>query len=326
MLHTHVEHIRQGGDRTALAGANWIVVRPTSSTVSLRPGQPGPDVGAPDSAWPAAVRRALVGLIALAVLALGACGSGGGSVPEAVAATFDQQGQRIAYLGDTGAESVVERDLDAAIESADALGVDLRIVVSGESFDLVDAKAVTSDYGGTAITYKAGHDTFKTHSVEVTGDQLKRARDAATRQAELGASARSFVSVLEQEGLERRGGGPIRLLLWILFALAATFLVWQALKYRKITRRNKRRRAQFEKRKASLQEWVGLLTEDVNDLIGSQNRLGLNERRTLDSVRSQVGDAQQAVSSAKKIGDLDANEIRVARAAMKLRTLRSSLN
>ena len=265
--------------------------------------------------------RALAIIVAIVVAGAG-CGGSGGDVPADVAAQLDVPDETLAVLGDSSAERIPRIELREATVLADALDAELRIVVAGDGQDLVDAEAVADAYGGTVLSYKAGDVAFQAASTELETEQLNRATAAAGDERDMGASALAFVDVLEDEGPEFKSTSLTTVLLWVLFIVAALFVLWQALAYWRARKRAARRRRQFEERQRILADWADRLVPEIEQVAEQQGRLDATGRRTLDDTIAQVGAAREGIAGATSLGDLDANEIRIARSAMKLRSLR----
>lgn len=266
-------------------------------------------------------------LIAAVVVALGACGGSYANLP-ADATRLLEAGERVVVLGPTTGQTIDEDELRATAARAAEAGTELRVVVSGDGRELIDPSPIVDRFGGTAITYityAAEGDDLSVASRDLTNAQLIRATDAAATRSAIDESTEAFVDLLVTEGVQTRSFSLARLLLWIALGAAAVFLVAQFLGFRKARAKTRRRRAEFDRRKASLAEWIGLLRVEADELVSAQQRFAPAARRNLDEARTQVGALGSAVEGATTLSDLDANEIRVARAAMKLRTLRSEL-
>jgi hypothetical protein len=264
--------------------------------------------------------RALIALlVGLAALASG-CGSSA-DIPDVVRAQLDVPANSLATLSDATSEEIPRFELLQAVARADALGVDLRIVIAGDDDDLVDAKAVADTYGGTVLSYKSGDVAFQAASENMKGDQLNRAVIAASTERDMGASALAFVRVLENEGLETEGTQWVRTVLLIAVVLGGLFFLYQLRVYLRARRRAERRRRQMVERRDVLLDWAQRLGADADALAADEGRMDPMTAAVLKGARETIRRVQSGVESADTLGELDAGEIRLARAAIKLRNV-----
>ena len=267
-------------------------------------------------------RLALVLLGVLSVL-VSACGSDA-TLPDAVTRQLDIPNNSIATVSDSISEEVPRIDLLQATSRARALGTELRFVIAGDTDELVDAQAVADRYGGTVLSYKSGDPRF-TASGEMDGDQLDRAIAAASAEQDMGASALAFVRQLEQDGGIQAGGSGVSWWIWLLLGVAIAFVLWQLRAYLSARKRANRRRENFLQRQDILRDWAQRLGPEVDAVQPHYARLDPDGRRMLDESRSLIESVVPAVADATSLGELDASEIRIARTAIKLRTLRQQL-
>lgn len=266
-------------------------------------------------------------------LVLAACGSTA-TLPEAVTGQLDIPNNPIATLSDSTSEDIPRLDLLQATARARAIGTELRFVIAGDTDELVDAEAVVEEYGGTVLSYKSGDTVFFAASKSMDNDQLNRAIEAAGSESDMGASALAFVRLLEDEGIQAQSSGVLssRLLpsgvspwIWVLLAVAAIFVLYQLWNYLRARKRAARRKAKFHERKEILSDWATRLVPEINAVTPHAGRLDSSGQRMLTESRDQVSKVVPALAEATSLGELDASEIRIARTAIKLRTLRQTL-
>ncbi len=271
-------------------------------------------------------RRARFVLILLAglTLLLPACGSDV-VLPDAVTRQLDIPNNSVATVSDSITEEIPLSDLLRATSLARDLGTDLRFVIAGDTDELVDAQAVADRYGGTVLSYKSGDPRF-TASGEMSNDQLNRAIAAASGEPDMGASALAFVAQLEADGGIQPGASSVPWWIWVLLAVAIVFVLWQLRAYLSARKRAARRREHFAHRKDILRDWAQRLGPEVDAVQPHYARLDPERRRVLDESRQLIESVIPAVADASSLGELDASEIRIARTAIKLRSLRVHLD
>lgn len=270
-------------------------------------------------------RRPRIAFVLFAVLALfvSACGSDV-ALPDAVTRQLDIPNNSIATVSDSISEDVPRIDLLQATSRARALGTELRFVIAGDTDELVDAQAVADRYGGTVLSYKSGDARF-TASGDMDNDQLDRAIAAASGEPDMGSSALAFVRQLEDEGGIKERSSGVPWWIWLLLAVAILFVLWQLRSYLEARKRATRRRDNFAHRREILRDWAQRLGPEVDMVQPHYARLDPDGRRMLDESRSLIESVVPAVADASSLGELDASEIRIARTAIKLRTLRQQL-
>lgn len=256
-------------------------------------------------------------------LVLAACGSTA-TLPEAVTGQLDIPNNPIATLSDSTSEDIPRLDLLQATARARAIGTELRFVIAGDTDELVDAEAVVEEYGGTVLSYKSGDTVFFAASKSMDNDQLNRAIEAAGSESDMGASALAFVRLLEDEGIQAQSSG-VSPWIWVLLAVAAIFVLYQLWNYLRARKRAARRKAKFHERKEILSDWATRLVPEINAVTPHAGRLDSSGQRMLTESRDQVSKVVPALAEATSLGELDASEIRIARTAIKLRTLRQTL-
>lgn len=271
-------------------------------------------------------RRARLVYLLLSVVALlvPACGSDV-TVPDAVTRQLDIPNNSIATVSDSITEDIPRLDLLQATSRARELGTDLRFVIAGDTDELVDAQAVADLYGGTVLSYKSGDPRF-TASGEMATEQLDRAIAAASGEPDIGASALAFVRQLEEDGGIQAGSASVPWWIWAVLAVAIVFVLWQLRAYLSARKRATRRRENFAHRQNILRDWAQRLGPEVDIVQPHYARLDTDGRRMLDESRSLIESVIPAVADASSLGELDASEIRIARTAIKLRTLRRRLD
>lgn len=265
-------------------------------------------------------------ILALAVF-LPACGGSGDPVPDDVVRALDIPNNTMAIVGESMSEEVPQSEMLAAAARARDLGAELRFVVSGDDRELVNAKSVADRYGGIVLSYKTGSPSFLAGG-NISDDQLGRAVQAAGVESDMGASAQAFVDVLEADGeIETRGRGlgGVPLWIWALLAVAIIFVLWQLRNYLAARRRAERRQAKFAERQALLADWAQRLAPEVETVRPHYSRLDATGRTMLDESGSFVNTVGSTIEGASSLAELDAAEIRIARTAIKLRTLRQTL-
>ncbi len=267
-------------------------------------------------------RLVLVLLVALA-MCVSACGSDV-ALPDSVTRQLDIPNNSIATVSDSVSEEVPRIDLLQATSRARALGTELRFVIAGDADELVDAQAVADRYGGTVLSFKSGDERFLA-SGEMSADQLDRAMAAVSGQPDMGAAALAFVRQLEEDGGIQAGSSGVPWWIWALLAIAVVFVLWQLRSYLSARKRATRRRENFAHRQDILRDWAQRLGPEVDAVQPHYARLDIDGRRMLDESRSLIESVVPAVADASSLGELDASEIRIARTAIKLRTLRQQL-
>jgi len=254
------------------------------------------------------------------MLALAACGSSG-TVPEEVSAEFDQSGNWIADLTDPGDEQFDPQLVLGSIGQARAAGTELRVVVVGSRDERPSPQPIVDKYGGTVLVYKANDGEFFAHSADMSNDQVARAAQGpASNQPTISDSVSGFVRTIAEEGI---AGTSIfdTLLRWVLLPLAALFMILMLLRYLNARRGAKRRTDQFGDRRRSLSEWAGQLPDEIDALRGDVALASDESRATLQEVEDFAGGVQAKLANAENMGDLDAVEMRLGRAFIKLREL-----
>ena len=262
-------------------------------------------------------------LLAAFALFVSACGSDV-VLPDAVTRQLDIPNNSIATVSDSISEEIPRIDLLQATSRARSLGTELRFVIAGDTDELVDAQAVADRYGGTVLSYKSGDPRF-TASGEMANEQLDRAIAAASGEPDMGASALAFVRSLEEDGGIQERGSSVPWWIWLLLAVAIAFVLWQLRAYLSARKRATRRRDNFAHRQDILRDWAQRLGPEVDIVQPHYARLDAGGRRMLDESRSLIESVIPAVADASSLGELDASEIRIARTAIKLRTLRQRL-
>lgn len=256
-------------------------------------------------------------------MSFSACGSDA-ALPDSVTRQLDIPNNSIAVVSDSVSEDVPRIDLLQATSRARALGTELRFVIAGDTDELVDAQAVADRYGGTVLSYKSGDPRF-TASGEMAIEQRDRAIAAASGEADIGASALAFVRQLEEDGGIQAASNGVPWWIWVLLAVAVAFVLWQLRSYLSARKRAARRRENFAHRQDILRDWAQRLGPEVDVVQPHYARLGVDGRRMLEESRSLIESVVPAVADASSLGELDASEIRIARTAIKLRTLRQQL-
>lgn len=253
-----------------------------------------------------------------------ACGSTA-TLPDAVTRQLDIPNNPIATLSESTSEEIPRLDLLQATARARSIGTELRFVVAGDNDELVNAKDVADRYGGTVLSYKSGDTDFAAASRSMDNDQLNRAIAAAGTESDMGASALAFVRLLEDEGIQAQRAS-VSPWIWLLLAFAAAFVIYQLLNYLRARKRAARRREKFQERKDILADWANRLVPEIDAVSPYAARLDANGQRMLTEARDQVGNVVPALANATSLGELDASEIRIARTAIKLRSLRMTLD
>lgn len=261
------------------------------------------------------------------LLLLSSCAESVDPLPDAVIAQLDITNNAIADLTADGGDDVPANELRQSVLRAQGAGTTLRVVVAAPDGEFVSAKSVVDRYGGTALAYQAGGASFEGASRDMSAGQLERAIGAAKVEFDIGESAMSFVDVLESEGLEERGTPLGRWLLLGVLALTALFMLSGAWSYLQARKRRLKRHRQFVERKAVLTDWAAQLGPEVESLrsfvAASSDDAA---QHTWHESQEFVGSISSALEGASTVGELDAAEMRIGRAAIKLRDLRSSLS
>lgn len=261
------------------------------------------------------------------LLLLSSCSETADPLPDAVIAQLDIANNSIADLTADGGDDVPANELRQSVLRAQGAGTTLRIVVAAPDGEFVSAKSVVDRYGGTAISYQADRAAFEGASRDMSVSQLDRAVDAAKVEFDIGESAAAFVSVIESEGLDERDTTFARnALLWLLIP-AALFMLSGAWSYLQARKRRLKRHNDFVERKAVLSDWAAQLGPEVESLrpIVAASSDDAAQTTWHDS-KEFVSSISQALNGATSVGELDAAEMRIGRAAIKLRDLRSSLS
>lgn len=264
-------------------------------------------------------------MLALLMFVATACGSPG-SVPDEVAAAFDVSGNWIADLTDPGDEQFDPQLLLASIGQARGLGTDLRVVVVGSQDERPSPRAIVDKYGGTVLVYKANDGEFFAHSADMSTDQVARAaQGSASNQPTISDSVDGFVRTIGAEGID---GSSLfdTLLRWVLLPLAALFMIIMLLRYLRARKSAQNRVGKFEERRRSLFDWAGQLPSEIDALRGAVALAGDESRSTLGEVEDFAAGIGDKISSAENMGELDAAEMRLGRAFIKLRDLRKAVH
>lgn len=250
-----------------------------------------------------------------------ACGSSSDAIPEEVLATFDVEGSWIADLTEPGDEPFDPQLVLASIGRARAAGTELRVVVVGSQDERPSPKAIVDKYGGTVLVYKANDGEFFAHSGDMPTDQVERAaQGAASDQRTISDSVAGFVRTVSSEGIQ---GSSIfdTLLRWVLLPLAALFMIVMLLRYLRARNGARKRTDQFLDRKRSLSEWAGQLPGEIDSLRGAVALASDESRITLHEVDDFASGIGSKIAAAENMGELDAAEMRLGRAFIKLREL-----
>lgn len=261
-------------------------------------------------------------VIAMASMAPG-CGS---ALRDDVVALFDEG--PLADLSEPSDGVLHRGEVLDTIARANSAGVDLRVVVVARGESIVPAKQVVDRYGGTALTYGQDQSGFEAFSDELALSQVQAAVAEGTRES-VGASIAGFVGRIEREGIQERGrfeGLSLRPNIWWLVVGAAVFMLWQLRRYLKARRRASRRLAEFTNRRDVLSDWAAQLPAQIAAVDQEAGRSGSRVRATVEEVRGFASTIGGKLENASNLGELDAAEMRIGRAFIKLREARKSLS
>lgn len=266
-------------------------------------------------------------MLALFMFVITACGGSSGSVPDEVSERFDLPSTWIANLTDPGDEQFSEELVFGAIGQARALGTDLRVVVVGSQDERPSPEGIVDKYGGTVLVYKANDREFFAHSADMSNEQLARAaQGSASNQPTISDSVSGFVQQINADGGLEGGSFFDTLLRWILLPLAALFMLVMLVRYLQARNSARNRLGAFEERRRSLADWAGQLPGEIDALRGAVALAGDESRATLGEVENYSATVGSKISAAENMGDLDAVEMRLGRAFIKLRDLRKTVN
>lgn len=221
-------------------------------------------------------------------------------------------------------EKVDVADLLRAVNLARTIGTDLRIVIVSADAELVDPAGVVSRFGGTALSFKANENLFQAASADIASDQVIEAVNAARSASSIEDSAEMFVNYLHREGIQRQTSPVLFIVAAVAAALAAVFFLYQMLRFIKARKRSAKNQKRFNERKASLHQWaIALRTELDKDFEAAQKRAGtLASWHELDEFCHRI---IPKTANASTQADLDAGEMQLGRAYIKLREMRERL-
>lgn len=231
-----------------------------------------------------------------------------------------------------GAESIDRTVINNAIRNAEGCGITLYVAVLADDDATFSARAIREGIGdGTVALFKPL--TYNLASNDIDENRFKRAETIADP-----VLAEAFAHVAVNQFVEAACGIPAdeesRLppRLWILLglglvgALAAVIFFSVAASTFSRGRRDAAQSSDFDKRRVVLQDWAAELRGPVTELQAPVAGTRSDALATMYNEALAVARESEAeIAAARSEPELDRIEIRIARAWMQLRDIRSAI-
>lgn len=233
----------------------------------------------------------------------------------------------------------------AAVSRAQGAGINAYAVVladDGAGIKAQNIQAALPD-NATVLLYTPTLYDFESRDIcPARFDEARSTADSAITTGSASAGVDAFVTALiaipadpdcaaagDSGNADGSGNSGSSFWRWLLIALAALFLIallWTLYKVLAGSRRRQREEQEFEERRRILKDWAGTLRAPVTELqphvaAAKSSSLATMYNDALKVARESEGNLDRATA----IPDLDAAEIRIARAQMQIRDVRKGL-
>lgn len=265
------------------------------------------------------------------------------TVTPALAATLDEVVESLnatrVYVEEGGDADPAA--LEASVQRAVDAGINAYAVVLSSDGDGIKSKDIQAALGDNATVLLYAPTFYDFESLDVCGERFDEARSKADTEITSGrsdAGVDAFITALidtpedascEVAAADADDSGGSSWWQWLLVLLAALLLIallWTLLRVIMNGRAKAREAEEFEERRRILTDWAGTLRAPVTEL---QPHVAAAKSSSLAAMYNDAlkvaRESQGHLESATSLPDLDAAEIRIARAQMQIRDVRKGL-